>query len=37
VFIIGAVFTYVYERVSGLMPVMILHFLVNVLGMIITA
>ena len=37
VFIIGAVFTYVYERVGGLMPVMILHFLVNVLGMIITA
>jgi hypothetical protein len=26
-----------YERVGGLMPVMILHFLVNVLGMIITA
>ena len=37
VFIIGALFTYVYERAGGLMPVMIVHFLVNVLGMIITA
>ena len=37
VFIIGALFTYVYERTGGLMPVMIVHFLVNVLSMILTA
>jgi membrane protease YdiL (CAAX protease family) len=37
VFIVGAVFTYVYERTGGLLPVMIVHFLVNVLGMILTA
>lgn len=37
VFIVGALFTYVYERTGGLLPVMIVHFLVNVLGMILTA
>lgn len=31
------VFTYGYERVGGLLPVMTVHFLVNVLGMILTA